>query len=98
MQQPAHAVVAVAAQAFGLAQSGGSSAHAARAAVQALDALSRPWAPINIDHLSEMREWAARADFHAAPESVERVYADVWLGILAVVSGRPADVCAPPAG
>ena len=95
MQQPADAVVAVAAQAFGLAESGGSSSRAARAAVQALDALSRPWAPINIHHLSEMREWVTRADSHAAPESVERVYADIWLGVLAVVSGRPADVCAP---
>ena len=47
------------------------------------------------DRVADMHQWVARADRYAAPETAERVYADVWLGLHAVVSGRPWAVNAP---
>jgi hypothetical protein len=94
MQQPARAVVSVAAEAFQLAESEADSTRAARAAIQALDALLRR-APTVVPHIEEVNEWVARADLYAAPDSLERAYADTWTGVLALVTGRPADVCDP---
>jgi DNA-binding CsgD family transcriptional regulator len=95
MQQPARAVASVASEAFRLAESHADSPRAARAAVQALDALSRPWAPTSLPRTAEVHDWVARANQHAAAGSLERVYADTWAGILALATGRPSDVTAP---
>jgi DNA-binding CsgD family transcriptional regulator len=95
MEQSPRAVASVAAEAFGLAESNGDVRRAARAAVQALDALSRPWFPIMQD-TPEVRAWVERANRYAPPDSTERVYADIWLGMLSTASGRPpAGILAP---
>lgn len=76
----------VAPVAFALAEGNRDSPPAARAAIQALDALFRAgpdW--------SESAKWAARADQHAADGSAERVYADTYLGVSTIVSGKPGD-------
>jgi DNA-binding CsgD family transcriptional regulator len=62
--------------------------------VLALDALSRPW-PGTLRNTPEIREWVHRADRYAGDNSTERVYADIWIGMLAIGSGRVADVTAP---
>jgi DNA-binding CsgD family transcriptional regulator len=94
MEQSPRAV-AVAAEAFGLAESNGDVRRSARAAVQALDALSRPW-PLGLQDTPDVRAWVERANRYATPDSTERVYADIWLGMLSTTSGRqPAGITAP---
>jgi DNA-binding CsgD family transcriptional regulator len=95
MEQSPRAVASVAAEAFGLAESNGDARRAARAAVQALDALSRPW-PLSLQDTPDVRAWVERANRYAPSDSIERVYADIWLGMLSTASGRPpAGIPAP---
>jgi hypothetical protein len=71
-------VVETAAQAFALAEANHDSLRAARAAVQALDALER--VPPGVGP-AEVGEWVSRADRHATVGTAERVYADLFLGM-----------------
>src|SRR5260370_3794344 len=61
MEQSPRAVAPVAAEAFELAEANGDGRRAAHAAVQALDALSRPWHPISLRDTPQVRQWVARA-------------------------------------
>jgi DNA-binding CsgD family transcriptional regulator len=94
MEQVTPAVTGIATEAFDLAEQMSDPRRAARATVLALDALSRPW-PGVLANTPEVREWVQRADRYAPNDSTERVYADVWLGLLAIGSGRIADVTVP---
>ena len=86
VHEPRRVAETVAAEAFALAEARQDSPRAARAAIQALDALWRAGPA-----MAEFAEWAARADRHAADGSVERVYADSYLGVHAFVMGRRAE-------
>jgi DNA-binding CsgD family transcriptional regulator len=94
MEQSPRRVVGTAREAFQLAETHADERRAARAAGQVVDALSRPW-PSGLEDTAEAHEWVGRLDRLAAPESTERVYADIWVGVLAVASGRPAENAAP---
>src|SRR5262249_53400340 len=95
LDEPQRVADTVAIEALSIAEAADDAQRAARAAVQALEAMSRPWHQVRADRVADMHQWVARADRYAAPETVERVYADVWLGLHAVVSGRPWEVNAP---
>ncbi|HEY1293214.1 MAG TPA: AAA family ATPase [Chloroflexota bacterium] len=95
MEQSPGTVAGVAAEAFDLANANDDGQRAARAAILALDALSRPWHPVSLLDTPEVREWMARVDRFAAPNSIERVYAEIWVGTLAVVTRRPEAITAP---
>jgi ATP/maltotriose-dependent transcriptional regulator MalT len=92
MEQPRRIADEVAPEAFAIAESLGDGRRAARVAIQAMDGLSRPWSATNFPAAADVQVWVERADRYATAGSVERVYAEIWLGIYAVVSGRPADV------
>jgi DNA-binding CsgD family transcriptional regulator len=74
----------VAAEAFTLAEAHADSQRAARAAIQALEACT--WTSASS---SDWVEWLARANRHAAPGTVERVYADLYEGHWCMLSERP---------
>ena len=90
--QPRRIADTVAAEAFALAESGGDQRRAARAAIQALDALFRGgwrgrWQ-------TDFDEWVVRADRNAAEGTVERIYADVYLAFFGSDLIRPRAGCA----
>jgi DNA-binding CsgD family transcriptional regulator len=85
-EQPGR-VVETASQAFELAESNHDPLRAARAAVQALEALER--VPRGVS-FAEVGEWVARADRHATVGTPERVYADLYLGMYAFERVGPA--------
>jgi DNA-binding CsgD family transcriptional regulator len=93
-QSPRH-VTAIAEEAFELAESNRDEQRAARAAVLALEVLSRPWYPSSLKGTPEDRKWVERVDRFAAEGTVERVYADIWIGMFATATGQPARVTAP---
>src|SRR5579859_2480904 len=93
-QSPRH-VTATAEEAFELAESNRDEQRAARAAVLALEVLSRPWYPSSLKGTPEDRKWVERVDRFAADGTIERVYADIWIGMFATASGQPAQVTAP---
>ena len=92
MEQPRRIADIVAPEAFAIAESLGDGRRAARVAIQAMDGLSRPWNAAIFPAAADVQVWVERADRYATAGSVERVYAEIWLGIYAVVSGRRADI------
>ncbi len=92
-EEPYRVADTVAAEAFALAEEREDSPRAARAAVQACDALMRKGysgtgtAPAASP---EFQEWAARADRHAPSGSIERIYSDLYLGLATMQTGGPA--------
>jgi hypothetical protein len=84
MQQLREAVERVAAEAFELVEPLADAPRAARAAVQVLDARSRPWLanPNTLPRTSDTRNWVERADRYAAPRSTDCVYPDIWVGMV----------------
>jgi DNA-binding CsgD family transcriptional regulator/tetratricopeptide (TPR) repeat protein len=92
MEQPRRIADIVAPEAFAIAESLGDGRRAARVAIQAMDGLSRPWNAAIFPTAADVQVWVERADRYATAGSVERVYAEIWLGIYAVVSGRRADI------
>lgn len=93
-QSPGH-ITAIAEEAFELAESARDHQRSARAAVLALEVLSRPWYPSSLKGTPEDRKWVERVDRFAADGTTERVYADIWIGMFATASGQPAGVTAP---
>jgi hypothetical protein len=75
---------AVAPEAFALAEAQHDNSRAARAAMQALHALYVVGEIVGND----FGEWARRADRHATVGTAERIYADCWLGLYSLASGR----------
>jgi predicted ATPase len=72
---PQQAAEVVAPQAFALAEELGDARRASRAAQLALDGMLR-YGGSPLERSPMFRQWAERADRYAAPDSVERVYAD----------------------
>ena len=85
-EQPAR-VVDAASQAFVLAEANGDSLRAARAAVQALEALER--VPPGTS-TADAAAWVARADRYARDGTAERVYADLYLAMYSFEHVGPA--------
>jgi DNA-binding CsgD family transcriptional regulator len=82
--EPLRVAESLAPAAFSLAESCQDSPRAARAAIQALDALFRSKSGTTVN----MSEWVEAADRHAAIGTPERVYADSYLGINVLQTGR----------
>jgi predicted ATPase/DNA-binding CsgD family transcriptional regulator len=75
---------AVAAEAFALAEAQHDETRAARASMQALHALYVVGQVVG----NEFGEWARRADKYAAVGTPERIYADCWMGLYSLGSGK----------
>ncbi|MGE3596702.1 MAG: AAA family ATPase, partial [Dehalococcoidia bacterium] len=80
----------VASQAFGLAEALEDGRRAWQSCRLALSALVYFGDTLSMT-TSEFRRWAERADRFAAPDTSERVSADISLGYLRSVMGRPAE-------
>ncbi|HTE83165.1 MAG TPA: hypothetical protein VK821_00350, partial [Dehalococcoidia bacterium] len=89
-EEPGRAAATVAPEAFTLAEALGDSGLAARAAVNALEAMIRSGGTGAAVASREFQQWAERADQYAAAGTRERIYADVCLGLHTVGAGRPA--------
>jgi len=76
--EPLRAANQVAFEAFTLAEAGDDRARAARAACLGLEGLHRALAA-GAPRTPEWAQWAERADHYAAPESPQRVLADIGL-------------------
>jgi DNA-binding CsgD family transcriptional regulator/tetratricopeptide (TPR) repeat protein len=87
-EQPRRVTETVAAEAFRLAESHGDSPRAARAAMQALEPFIRVVAVTRLLTIADFPEWAARLDRHASEGTVERVFADIWLGCYLLNTGQ----------
>jgi len=77
-EEPGRVAQTVAPEAFALAESMGDSHRGARVAIQALEAITR--ASTEAYGATVFGEWPQRADRLAAAGTIERVYADVYLG------------------
>jgi DNA-binding CsgD family transcriptional regulator len=75
---------AVAPEAFALAEAQHDTIRAARAAMQALHALYVVGQIVGDD----FGEWTRRADRYAAVGTAERIYADCWLGMYSLGTGK----------
>jgi len=74
--------------AFSLAEAIGDSEHASLVCQQAMGACVSYWSLIPIGPgVTEMAQWAERADRHAAPDTVERALADMNLGFVSYLKG-----------
>jgi len=89
LEEPRKVVEAVAPEAFALAESLGDSPRAARVAVLACEAIQRR-GELALDLPRELlQEWAAKAEKHAQPDTVQRVYARIYSGLAEISRGRP---------
>jgi DNA-binding CsgD family transcriptional regulator len=90
-EEPRRVATHVASEAFVHAEALGDSRRAARAAVLALEALLRVGGTSDptIWRSPELREWASRADRHAAAGTSDRVCADIYLGMAYLISEGP---------
>jgi tetratricopeptide (TPR) repeat protein len=81
LENPRRLADTVAEEAFLIAEGMADSPRALRAALQAAEALlTTPGMGMGSDVFLRREEWAARADRHARPGTIERVYADCYLG------------------
>ncbi|HEY3078494.1 MAG TPA: AAA family ATPase [Chloroflexota bacterium] len=85
--EPRRAVDVVAPEALVLAEALGDSDRASRACHAALRGLGS-FAAVPAMAQSEAAQWAARADRYAPPETVTRVWADVFLGVVRCMAGE----------
>jgi tetratricopeptide (TPR) repeat protein len=94
LEEPKRVADAVASEAYALAEAMGDSDRAARAAVQAIEAMVRSFGTGASALVSapETKEWAARCDRHARPGTVERIYADLALAAVAPRGAAPAEM------
>ncbi|MEE8561738.1 MAG: hypothetical protein V3S91_07190, partial [Gemmatimonadota bacterium] len=93
LEEPHKVADTVAAEAFALAEEREDSPRAARAAVQACDALMRKGSSATGTSPTtspEFQEWAARADRHSPGGSIERIYSDLYLGMARMHTDGPA--------
>ena len=79
--EPLRVAEVIAREAFAIAETLGDNSRASAACVQAIWGLTRYRAGLMLER-PEWRMWAERADRLAAPETLERVYADVALALL----------------
>src|SRR5262249_6514080 len=91
LENPARIASSVAEEAFGLAEALHDAARAGRAAVVAADALIRAEGRVEGYRRPELRRWVERADQYARPGTVERVYADLYSGLIEIGAGRPPE-------
>ncbi|MEE8519153.1 MAG: AAA family ATPase [Dehalococcoidia bacterium] len=80
----------VAPEALAIAEAIEDDVRASRACRLAIEALHRSGA-VNIWRSPEWRQWAERADWHAAPDTVDRVYADLAMARVRDSEGRGSD-------
>jgi tetratricopeptide (TPR) repeat protein len=87
MDNPRRLAETVAEEAFVIAEGMADSPRALRAALQAAEALlSTPGYAADVSVMRE--EWVDRADRHARPGTIERVYADCYLGVSTIPRSR----------
>jgi predicted ATPase len=90
--EPRRAAEEIAPAAWDLAQNRSDTRRASRAAQLALEALTRHGgAPA--ERTDAFRQWAARADRYADPDTLERVYADLALGAHLAQFGDQLEPC-----
>ena len=84
--EPLRVVNTVAVQALALAEQLDDARRASRACQLAIEAIARAGGA-SLERTPAARDWAARADQYAAPESLERIHADIAMASYLVLVG-----------